>query len=176
VIKQSAVDAAAIGFKLGFAGSASTDAASELRHLDTVSGEPGQHVLELRQFHLQLAFAGPRVTGEDIEDELRAIDTAAVNLAFEVAELRGAELVIEDDDVGIGGGGGSRDLFHFALADERGGIGFVAALQNLTDHFGSGAEGEFVKLGKRFVGAKASDPVSGNFGGSAGCTSVSKLW
>ena len=43
---------------------------------------------ELRQFHLQLAFAGPRVPGKDVEDELGAIEHAAGKRSFEVAQLR----------------------------------------------------------------------------------------
>ena len=97
---NAAVDFAAIGFQLGFAGTAGADAAAELRHLHAASRQSRQQVLQLRQFHLELAFTGARVAGKDVEDELGAIDDAQVELALQVALLRWRQLVIEDDEVG----------------------------------------------------------------------------
>ncbi len=84
------VDFAAIGFQLGFAGTAGPDAAAELRHLHAASCQPGQQVLQLRQLHLELALAGAGVAGKDVEDELRAVDDPHVELALQVALLRRA--------------------------------------------------------------------------------------
>ena len=36
--------------------------------------EARQHVAELRQLDLNLTFGGLRALGEDVEDELRAVD------------------------------------------------------------------------------------------------------
>ena len=49
------------------------------------SGETRELVLELGEFHLQLAFAGPGVAREDIEDQLRSIDHVARQTSFDVA-------------------------------------------------------------------------------------------
>ncbi len=86
-VPDAAVDFAAIGFQLGLAGAAGADAAAELRHLDAASRKPRQQVLQLRQFDLELAFAGAGVAREDVEDELGSIDHPHVELAFQVALL-----------------------------------------------------------------------------------------
>ena len=70
---DAAVNLPAVGFQLGFAGTSGADAAAQLRHLHASSGQSRQHVFELRQFHLQLAFARSRVAGKDVEDQLRAV-------------------------------------------------------------------------------------------------------
>ena len=77
-----------VGFQLRFAGTARSDAAAQLRHLDAASSQARQHVLQLRQFDLQLAFAGSRMTRKDIEDELRAVDHPPLNNLLDIALLR----------------------------------------------------------------------------------------
>jgi len=86
---DAALDAAAICFKLCFARAAGADAAAKLRHGFAAASEAREHVFELREFDLQLALAGAGVAGEDIEDELRAIEDAAWQRGLEVAQLRG---------------------------------------------------------------------------------------
>ncbi len=71
------VDLAAIGLELSFARAPGSDAAAKLRHSATASGEAGQLVFELREFYLELAFAGLGMAGEDVEDELRTVDDVA---------------------------------------------------------------------------------------------------
>ena len=58
-------------------GTAGSDAAAKLRHGATAFGEAGQLVFELREFYLELAFAGLGMAGEDVEDELRTVDDVA---------------------------------------------------------------------------------------------------
>ena len=41
--------------------------------------QPRQHVLQLRQFHLQLTFAGPRMPRKNVEDQLRAVNHPRVD-------------------------------------------------------------------------------------------------
>ncbi len=78
----------------------------------------GELVFELRQLNLKLTLAGSRVTGEDVEDELRPVDDAARQLSFKVAQLRGGEIVIEEDKIRSGGGDDAFDLLKFSLSDE----------------------------------------------------------
>ena len=72
------------------------------------------------------------MAGEDIEDELGAVDDAAGQRVLEVAQLRGAEIVIETAmsawvEAAIAG-----QLLHFSAANESGGIGFGAMLDDVT--------------------------------------------
>jgi hypothetical protein len=71
------IDLAAIGLELSFARASGSDAAAKLRHSATASGEAGQLIFELREFCLELAFAGLGMAGEDVEDELRTVDDVA---------------------------------------------------------------------------------------------------
>jgi len=45
---------------------------TESRHGCTAAGQARQEIVQLRQLHLQLAFAAPRMARKDIEDELSA--------------------------------------------------------------------------------------------------------
>jgi hypothetical protein len=71
------VDLTPIGFKLSFARAAGSDAAAELRHGATASGEAGQLVFELCEFYLELALPGLGMAREYVEDELRTVDYMA---------------------------------------------------------------------------------------------------
>ena len=63
--------------------------------------EPRQQVLQLRQLHLQLAFARSRAPGEDVENQLRPIDDLAADRFLDLPQLRRRQLVVEDDDVDV---------------------------------------------------------------------------
>src|SRR5437763_560727 len=84
---NSAMDLATVGFELSFAWATGPDAAAELRHFRAAPGEARQHVFELRQFHLQLAFAGAGMGGENVEDQLGSVDHAHINNFFDIALL-----------------------------------------------------------------------------------------
>ena len=114
--------------------------------------EPRQQVLELRELHLQLAFARPRPPREDVENELRAIDDLPADLLFDLPKLRRRQLVVEHDDVdvGLGGGGGQRgDL---AGAEKRRGIRLRALLQHAQHHLGARGLGQAGQLVERSLG------------------------
>jgi hypothetical protein len=117
-----------VGFQLGFAGSAGADAAAQLRHGFALAGQPRQHVLKLRQLHLQLALAGPCVAGKNIQDQLRAVQHAAGQRRLKIAQLRGRKVVVEEHQIGFGGSGYAGNLLHLAGADQRSRIGPGAPL------------------------------------------------
>ena len=75
-------DLPAIHLELGFAGTSRSDAAAEPGHLNAASGQPRQQIVQLREFHLQLTFPRPRAPGEDVENQLRAIDNLALECRF----------------------------------------------------------------------------------------------
>ncbi len=99
---DAALDAAAIGFELGFAGTAGADAAAQLRHGFAAAGEARQHVLKLRQLNLQLPLARACVARKDVEDELCAVEHAARKRGFKIAQLRGRKIVVEENEIGVG--------------------------------------------------------------------------
>lgn len=143
-------DLPAIDFKLGFPGASRADAASEAGHRDPFPGQTREKVLELSVLDLQLAFARACPLGEDIEDELGSIDNAGIELGFDVTELRGAELIVENDKIRLAGFDSSGEFFEFAFADEMGSVGHVANLCVDIDDLRPGAGGERAKLFERF--------------------------
>jgi len=135
------VDLAAVGLKLCFTGAARSDAAAELRHLDASPGQPRQQVLQLREFHLQLAFTRARVPGKDIEDQLRAVDDARLDFALQVPKLRRGQVVVEDHNLGIRHRGGARNLLDFAFPDQRCRLRAVAPLHEFAGDLSARTEG-----------------------------------
>jgi len=85
----------------------------QTRHLHAPASQPRQHVVELRQFHLQPAFPGPRPEGKNVEDELGPIDDLDVELFFEVSLLRRRKILIENDGVRVVRCDGSREFTDF---------------------------------------------------------------
>ena len=155
---DAALDATAVGFELRLAGSAGADAAAQLRHGFAAPGQPRQHVFKLRQLHLQLALAGARVAGKDVEDQLRPVEHAARQRGLKVAQLRGCKVVVEENQVGVGGCGDAGNLLHLAGTDERCGIGARAALQHLGGNLPARAQQQFAKFGERFLGIETGEP------------------
>ena len=85
---------------------------------------------------------------EDIEDKLGSVDDATGQLSFEVSKLRWAEVVVEEYEVGSGGGDDSFDLLELTLSDERCGVGAGSMLNEGSCNFSSGATSEFLEFGQ----------------------------
>jgi hypothetical protein len=82
---DSIANAAAVGFEFLFARSACADTAAQSRQLFVASRQARQQIVELREFHLQLAFARTRVHGKNVEDELGAVDHTRADALLHVA-------------------------------------------------------------------------------------------
>ena len=75
---DSPSDAAAVRLELRLTRPARADASGQPGHLDAASGQPRSQVLQLGQLDLQAAFSRPRMTCEDVENQLRAVQHAQV--------------------------------------------------------------------------------------------------
>jgi hypothetical protein len=140
---------AAVGFELRFARSPGADAAAQPRQRRAGPDEARQQIFQLGQLHLQLPFPRSRPPGEDIEDELRAVDDLAVDRFLDVAELSGRELVVEDDDVGVRFGAGRRQADDLAGPEKGRGIRLRTLLQHAQDDRGARRIGKAGKLVER---------------------------
>ena len=143
---------APIGLELRFARPPCADAASQARQRGARSDEPRQQVLELRELDLQLAFPRSRAPREDVEDELRAIDDLAPHRLLEVAQLRRAQLVVEDDDVGAELVARRGQRLHLAAAEKGRGIRLRPILQHAEDDRRAGGRCEAGELVERMFG------------------------
>lgn len=148
----AACDPAPIGLELCFSRTSGSDAAAETRHFHAVSGKSRQHVVELGQFNLQSAFPCSRPAGENIENELRAVDDLDLQLFFQIALLRRRQILIEDDYGRAGRGDGSRQLANLSRSDERCGLELVACLDVALGDAGADARSELGQLLQRFFG------------------------
>jgi hypothetical protein len=109
-------DLSAIRFELRFTWTTRPYTAAKLRHFHAASRKPRHHVMELREFNLQLTFSRSRMSRKDIQDKLCAVDHPPLYDSFDVALLRRAEIVIEKKNVGIYGRSRAGDLFELASA------------------------------------------------------------
>ena len=141
-----------IGLELGFAGTSRPDAAAQPRQGFARADEPRQEILQLRELDLQLPFPGARAAREDVEDELRAVHDFAAERFLEIAQLRRAQLVVEDDDVDAQFVARRGQRLHFTAAKKRRRIGPRALLQHAQDDAGSGGRSQTGELVERVFG------------------------
>jgi hypothetical protein len=109
----------------------------------------------LRKFNLALAFDRRRALREDIEDQDRAIDDLSGDRLFQVAQLRGRELFVENDRIGLRELYLFDDLGHLALPDEGRRVGSRTSLHEATDHLAARRVHERCELVEACVGVIA---------------------
>jgi hypothetical protein len=110
---------APIRFELRLTRAARADSAAQARQGGARADQPRQKVLELCELDLPLAFARSRAAGEDVKDELGAIDDLPFETILELTQLRRRQLVVEDDGVDLGLGTRRGKRGRLAAADER---------------------------------------------------------
>ena len=118
----------AVGFELGFARAAQADRTAALAlQVGPAAHQARGHVLQLREFDLQLAFVAARALREDVEDQPGAVDHAALEQLLEVAFLAGRQRMVDQDQVGAAGIGRGLHFLELAAADQGRRIGLVDA-------------------------------------------------
>ena len=132
----------AVGFQLGLARTAQTDAALLALQVGPAAHQPGREVLELGQLDLELALEGARALGEDVEDQAGTVDHPALQQAFQVAFLGRAERMVEDDQLGLGRRDQRLEFLSLARADEEARVGRGARTADAPHHLGAGGLGE----------------------------------
>ena len=152
----------AVGLDLRLARSAGADAGRRGARAEALEVRPqpphaGHVVLELRELDLQLALGAVRVAGEDVEDHARAVDDRHAELLLEVALLARAELVVADDDVGVGELGGLLDLLDLAGPDVGVRVRLLEVLDDLPDDRDAGRAQQLAQLGEVVSGCERGD-------------------
>ena len=97
-----------------------------------------QVVFELSELDLELALGAARMLGEDVEDQLGAIDDPCGQRIFEPALLGRAELVVDEQGLGPGRLELRLQLVELPLAYVAALIGFRSALDELADRLDAG--------------------------------------
>ena len=150
-VVDARVDAAAVDLEFRLAGAARADTAAEAREHESLAAEARQVVLELRELDLQLALPRAGALCEDVEDQCRAVDDLDAEHLLEIVLLRRRELVVEDQERRIAVLDFHGDLGDFAAPEEEGGVGLLAALDELADNDGARRVGQPLELGHRLV-------------------------
>src|SRR5205807_2013341 len=114
---DAAEEAPAVDLELRLARTASADTACLLAECFAPAAQAGKAVTEQGEFDLGATLLCACVLGEDVEDHGRAVDRRSPQQLLEVATLGRAELVVEDDGVGVDLQGNLAQLFGLALAD-----------------------------------------------------------
>ena len=151
-------DPATVRLELGLAGSAGADAGTETGHLSASPAEARKVIAEEGQLDLEGAFPARGVLGEDVEDESLAVDDVAFEDLLEVPLLSRAQVVVDDDDVDVEGGGRMGELGGFSRADEGRRVDLEAADELAAHRIGAGGVGEEGELGERSLGGVNRHP------------------
>ena len=128
------LDQAAVFFQLGFARPAEPHALLLPRQVRPHPLQPRHGVFQLGQLDGQPGLRRLGAAGEDVEDQFGAVEDLQPDGLFQVAGLAGAQIVVEDHQVGVFGGGQRGELLDLAVAQIGGGIGGIAALGQPADH------------------------------------------
>ena len=140
-------DQSAVGFELGFTRSAQADATAALAlEMGPAAHETRRHVLQLREFDLQLAFERARALREDVEDQAAAVEHAALQFLFEIAFLAGAQRAVDDDEIGGKRLDALAQFFDLAGPDQEAGIGSLAGGRQHLKYLRAGRTRECTEL------------------------------
>ena len=119
-------------------------------------------VLQLRELDLQFSLGADGVLGEDVEDQLRAIDDARLERVFERPLLSGVELVVDEEDLRAGFAVGALELLELALAEIGPPLGALPMLYDLTNGLDERGACEFSQLAQLVLGVDSLSQHGGD--------------
>ena len=91
-------------------------------------------------FNLQFSFLTPGSLSEYIQDQLSSVYDFCLNIVFQVLLLDGAEVIVENDEVGLCLIFKADDFFDFSLSDEVFWTDFLAELERRWGEYYLGTE------------------------------------
>jgi succinyldiaminopimelate transaminase len=138
-------------FELGLAGAARAHAPAETLEVLPEAAHAREVVLELRELDLQLALGARRVLGEDVEDQLRAVDDARLQRVLECPLLRGIELAVDEQHLRTGLLVLALEILELPLAEVGAALRPRPVLDDLADRFDEGGMRKLSQLGQLVV-------------------------
>lgn len=139
-------DPASVDFQLGLSGATASDSTHQTGHLAPAASQSRQQVFQLGQFDLDAPLAGLRPLGEEVEDQLGAVDDLEIGRRIDRPDLRRGQLPIEDDHIGSQLERADDDLLELALADECSGVECGTSLEDLVEDDQSTGVGQLDQL------------------------------
>ena len=141
-----------VGLQLGLAGAAGADAAAQPREALAHAGQAGQQVLILRQLDLKPPLPGAGALGKDVENQRAAIQHCHAGGLLQRTNLRGRELVVEDNHLRLEILRQLVELLRLALAEEGVAVRGAAVLQHPRHADRARRLGQRLKLVQRGLG------------------------
>ena len=135
-----------VGLELRLARAARADPAAEALEVLPHAAHARQVVLELRELDLELPLGRDGVLGEDVEDQLRAVDDARRERVLERTLLSRLQLIVDDQYLGLAVAVGRLQLLELSLADIRARIRPRSVLDDLCDRRDAGGTRELAQL------------------------------
>ena len=148
---------AAIAFQLGFTRSTQPDTTLLSFKVRPAPDQAGRKMLQLGQFHLQLALEGARPQGKNIQYQASPVNDAPFKCAFQVFFLAGTELVINKHKLRIDLLDQCQQLVELATADQVTRIRRAAPGGKTADYFSTRRKGERMKFLTIFCGYRTPD-------------------
>ena len=142
-------DVPPVRFQLGFAGASGTDAAAQPGQGRTLSPQPWQQIAQLSKLHLQLALLAAGTLGENVQNQGGAVDHPDLAGFFQVADLGGSQLPVEDQQIHILLLAGLGRLLHHAGANTGGGVRGRPFLGQGEDRLRARGAGQLLQLRQR---------------------------
>src|SRR5262249_19293873 len=109
-------------------------------------------VLELGELDLEFPLGADRVLGEDVEDQLGAVDDARAELVLQVSLLHRVELVVDEEALGVGVCEALLEFGDLPFPD----VGSLrrarAMLHDASDRLDAGRPRQLLDLGELLVG------------------------
>ena len=116
-------DQAPVGLELRLARTAQANAALLALQVRPAAHQAARDVLQLRQFHLELAFEAARALRKDVENQAVAIEHAPADVLLEIALLARRERMIDENDVRYGAAAAARTSSALPLPMKKRGSG-----------------------------------------------------
>src|SRR4051812_4635895 len=145
---DAAAREAPVGLELRLAGAARADTAAEAFEVLPHPPHSWQVVLELRELDLELPLGAHGVLGEDVEDQLRAVDDPRLERVLERPLLRWCQLVVDDQHFRPRLAISLLELLELSLADVGARIGQPPVLDDLPDRLDASGARELLQLGE----------------------------
>ena len=136
---KPAADMPPVGLQLAFPRAPGADAAAQPGHSRALAREPRQQIFQLSKLHLQLALPGSGPGSKNIQNQHGPVDDPDLRLKFQIADLCGRQLAVEDNQIDLLA---LTDLFQLlqpSAADARGSVGLLPLLDHRPHRLGAGA-------------------------------------
>ena len=146
--RRAAAREASVGLELRLARAPGADAAAESLEVLPHAPHARQVVLQLRELDLELSLGRDGVLGEDVEDQLRAVDDARVERILEGPLLRRIELGVDEEHFRPRLLVRALQLFELPFPHIGSRVGPAPVLDQLADRLDTRGPGELAQLGE----------------------------